>query len=324
MTWPVGTGPTYLSPLPFAGEVPINWGNRSAAAFMIRLFMLFLLAVPTIARADDDAPFFPWPDLAPGETERVTGTTLPMRPQDKPPITRVVDIRRPTIGVYPPSTAANGTAVLVLPGGGFGKVVPDMEGSEAAEWLGKLGITTFVLSYRTTPKNPEPGEPVWQRPLQDAQRSMRWLRANAEKWNLKPDMIGLLAYSAGGQVGAVLITADQSAYKAIDDIDQHSYRPDFAMLIYPWRIYDAKTDALLPRIKVTKSTPQSFIVHTHDDASTSLGSVLLYAEMKRKNIPAELHIYENGGHGYGSRDRPNSNIGSWSDRAVDWLRLRLN
>lgn len=288
--------------------------------FRMLALVVVLSGAPAVAK---ESVFFPWPDLAPGETERVTGTTLPMRPQDNPPITRVVDIRRPTITVYPPSTAANGTAVLVLPGGGFGKVVPDMEGSEAAKWLGKLGITTFVLSYRTTPKNPDPNEPTWRRPLQDAQRSISWLRANASKWNLQSEKIGLLAYSAGGQVGAMLITADRMSYASIDEVNQQSSRPNFAMLVYPWRIYDPDTDSLLPQIKVTKNTPPSFIVHTHDDASTSLGSVLLYADMKRSNVPAELHVYETGGHGYGSRNRPNSNIGSWSDRAVDWLERRL-
>ena len=296
---------------------------------MIRLFFLLLLAVPAIARAAEPTVFpaeptiFPWPDLAPGETERSIGTMLPMRPQDKPPITRVVDIRRPTMAIYPPPGQPNGTAVLVLPGGGFGKVVPDMEGSEAAEWLGKLGITTFVLSYRTTPQPAAPDEPTWKRPLQDAQRSMRLIRANASKWNLQSDHIGLLAFSAGGQVGSILMTAKQAAYEPLDQVDQQRFRPDFAMLIYPWRIYDPSTAALLPEINVSKNTPPSFIVHTHDDASTSLGSALLYAAMKRNEVSAELHIYENGGHGYGSRDRPHSNIGSWSDRAVDWLRRRL-
>ena len=288
---------------------------------MNRLLVVLLIVPATCCAADES--LFPWPDLAPGETERSTGTILPMREQDNPPITRVVDIRRSTIAVIPPSAEANGTAVLVLPGGGFGKVVPDMEGSEAAEWLGRLGITTFVLNYRTRVKNPQPDDPAWKRPLQDAQRSMRWIREHSSRWDLNPSKLGLLAYSAGGQVGSMLITAEQSTYEPIDDADQQSFRPDFAMLIYPWRIYDTKTDDLLPQIKVTKDTPPTFIVHTHDDASTSLGSVLLYAAMKRNNVSAELHVYENGGHGYGSRDRPNSNIGTWSDRAVDWLRLTL-
>ena len=290
---------------------------------LIPALLPLLLACATAVVTADDPRFFPWPDLAPGETERGTGTTLPMRPQDQPPITRVVDVRRPTITVFRPPGKVNGTAVLVLPGGGFGKIVPDMEGSEAAAWLGELGITTFVLHYRTTAKGAADNEPAWQRPLQDAQRSIRWLRANASDWNLAPDRIGLLAYSAGGQVGSILITATESAYQPLDAVDQQSFRPDFAMLIYPWRIYDPATDALLPEIRVTQQTPPAFIVHTHDDASTSLGSVLLYAALKRKQVSAELHIYENGGHGYGSRSRPGSNIGSWSQRAVDWLKLRL-
>ncbi len=267
-------------------------------------------------------PIFVWPDLAPGETQRTTGTQLPMRAVDKPPIIRIEKIRRPPMNVYPATKNANGSAVLILPGGGFGKVVPNLEGSEAAAWLCEMGVTCFVLNYRTRlPNNIQ--EPGWKRPLQDAQRAMRWIRANADQWNLKRDQIGLLAFSAGGQVGAILITNESPAYEAIDKIDEQSFRPDFAMLIYPWNMYEKKTDKLMPVIQVNKNTPPSFIVHTHDDGSTSLGSVLLYADMKRQQVPAELHVYETGGHGYGTRSRPNSNIGSWTDRATDWLTRRL-
>ena len=267
-------------------------------------------------------PIFVWPDLAPGETQRTTGTQLPMRAVDKPPIIRIEKIRRPPMNVYPATKNPNGSAVLILPGGGFGKVVPNLEGSEAAAWLCEMGVTCFVLNYRTRlPNNIQ--EPGWKRPLQDAQRAMRWIRANADQWNLKRDQIGLLAFSAGGQVGAILITNESPAYEAIDKIDEQSFRPDFAMLIYPWNMYEKKTDKLMPVIQVNKNTPPSFIVHTHDDGSTSLGSVLLYADMKRQQVPAELHVYETGGHGYGTRSRPNSNIGSWTDRATDWLTRRL-
>ena len=109
----------------------------------------------------------------------------------------------------------------------------------------------------------------------------------------------------------------------VDDIDKQSFRPDFAMLVYPWRCYDPTTDALLPQIKISATTPPTFLIHTHDDASSSLGAVLIYAGLKKSNVPAELHVYENGGHGYGSRPRPNSNIGTWKDRAIDWLARRL-
>jgi acetyl esterase/lipase len=266
---------------------------------------------------------FVWPDLAPGETERSPGTMLPMRPVDNPPITRVEKISQPPMKVFLPTAEPNGVAVLILPGGGFGRVVPDLEGSEAADWLAALGVTSFVLNYRTNERNLA-DEPAWRRPLQDSQRAMRWIRAHAAKWKVDPQRVGLLAFSAGGQVGSMLITAaDQAAYARIDDLDDQSFRPDFAMLVYPWRIYDAQTDGLLPQIKVTADTPPSFIVHTDDDQSTSLGAALLYAALKRSDVPAELHVYETGGHGYGTRDRPGSNIGTWTDRATDWLRRRL-
>ncbi|NND98380.1 MAG: alpha/beta hydrolase [Pirellulaceae bacterium] len=265
---------------------------------------------------------FFWPDLAPGETDLSPGEALPGRPQDDPPITRLINIRRPSIDIFPATKNANGAAVVILPGGGFGRVVPDLEGSEAAAWLNQLGVTCFVVNYRTSEVTPE-DEPKFRRPLQDGQRAIRWIRANAQRWNLKQDKIGLLAFSAGGQVGSIWITSDSAAYDPIDAVDQQSFRPDFAMLVYPWRCYDPATDALIPPIQVSADTPPTFLIHTHDDNSSSLGAALMYADLKRHNVPAELHIYETGGHGYGTRERPNSNIGTWTDRATDWLSRKL-
>ena len=286
-------------------------------------FVACLISLPlSFAQETSDAKQFIWPKLAPGETDDSPGEMLPMRPQDKPPIIRVNKIRRPSIEVFPATENANGAAMLILPGGGFGRVVPNLEGSEAAEFFGKMGVTSFVLNYRTNESKPKE-EASYLRPLQDAQRAMRWIRANADKYGINNEHVGLLAFSAGGQVGATLITADKAAYEEQDSVDQQSFRPDFAMLVYPWQCYDAKTDDLVPHIKVTKETPPTFIVHTHDDRSTSLGAVLIYAGLKRNNVPAELHVYENGGHGYGTRPRPNSNIGTWKDRAGDWIARRL-
>ena len=291
------------------------------ACFIVSSTMAEEVSTLANSPAKESTEFF-WPDLAPGETSRDAGEALPLRPQDNPLITRLVKIRRPSIDVFPATKSPNGAGVVILPGGGFGRVVPDLEGSEAAAWMNELGITCFVVNYRTSEVTPN-DEPKWKRPLQDGQRAIRWVRANAEKWNLKEDKIGLLAFSAGGQVGASLITATDSAYLPIDATDKKTFHPNFAMLVYPWRCYDDKTDALLPQIKVTPKTAPTFIVHTHDDASTSLGAVYLYAALKKNNVPAELHVYENGGHGYGTRNRPNSNIGTWKDRAADWLARRL-
>ena len=263
-----------------------------------------------------------WPGLAPGETSDAEGEAQPPRPGESPPVTRVVGIRRPTLDVFLPEKP-NGQAVLILPGGGFAKVVPDKEGSEAAPWLNSLGIATIVLRYRTNEVIPK-SEPAWKRPLQDAQRSLRLIRANAEKWSIDPAKVGVLGFSAGGQVASILHTAEEAAaYEAIDAVDKQSCKPAFSLLIYPWRVYDEAADALLSEIKITKTTPQAFIVHTHDDRSSSLGAVLIYAGLKKHNIPAELHVYVNGGHGYGMRPVTGSQIGTWPDRATEWLKLQV-
>jgi acetyl esterase/lipase len=279
-------------------------------------FLLLILAGESSGYCAE--PMFIWPDLAPDETARDTGTTQPNRKGEVPPITRVTNIRRPTLAVFLPKQS-NGTAVLVLPGGGFGKVVPDMEGSEAALFLNRLGIAVFVLSYRTN-ETKSASEPSWRRPLQDAQRTMRLIRSKADEWKIQPDRVGVLSFSAGGQVGSILHTAvGKAAYETIDAIDKESYRPDFSLLIYPWQILDKKTGQLLSDIRLTEKSSPAFIVHTHDDRSSAIGSVLFYVGLKQHSVSAELHIYENGGHGYGMRARKDSNIGTWPDRANDWL-----
>lgn len=285
---------------------------------------LFALSILVTSLHADDVPrtfqTFVWPDLAPGETSHAVGEESPGRPGENPPITRLVNIRRPAIDVFLPEKS-NGTGILILPGGGFGKVVPDKEGSEAAPWLNDLGIAVFVLRYRTNETTPTE-EPAWKRPLQDSQRSLRLLRSRAAEWKLKPDRIGVLGFSAGGQVASILHCAgEQAAYSPIDEIDAGSCRPDFSLLIYPWRVQDPTTGRLLPEIQLTASCPPAFLVHTHDDASSSIGTALIYIGLKEHKVPAELHVYENGGHGYGMRPVPGSQIGTWPDRAAEWLRL---
>jgi len=257
-----------------------------------------------------------WPELAPGESTTESGTTLPSRQTDNPLITRIEKITQPTLDVFPASKP-NGKAVLILPGGGFRYVVTDLEGSEAAKWLNDLGITAFVLRYRTSTVR----EGAWKRPLQDSQRAIRLIRSNAQQWKIDPEKIGLLGFSAGGQVASVHLTTTESAYKSQDETDHHSFKPNFGILVYPWRIYDDANDSLISPIKVDPNTPPTFLVHTHDDASTSLGAVLFYAALKRQNIASEIHVYQNGGHGYGTRSRPNSAIGTWKERASEWLRV---
>lgn len=291
----------------------------SGRRFLLGMLLACLPVADSIAVAQSSRKSMAvWPGLAPGETSHDIGIAQPPRDGEVPPVTRVVNIRMPTIDVFL-AEKPNGTAVVVLPGGGFMKVVPDKEGSEAAPWLNAHGVSVFVVRYRTNEVTPK-DEPAWKRPLQDGQRVVRILRANADKWHIDKDKVGVLAFSAGGQVGAILHTADGvAAYDEIDDVDKESCRPDFSMLIYPWRAYDEGTQKLLPEIKLTANSPPAFIVHTHDDRSTSLGSVLIYAGLKKHNVPAELHVYGNGGHGYGMREVKGSDIGTWPARASEWL-----
>lgn len=289
---------------------------RATSRFSIALLLALSVAAPLNA----GEKLYVWPGMAPGETSDSEGIAQPPRAAENPPVTRVVKIRRPTIDAFP-ADEPNGTAVLVLPGGGFGKVVPDKEGSEAAPWLNELGISTFVLRYRTNEVTPE-GEEVWKRPLQDAQRALRTIRANAQKWGVDPKRVGVLGFSAGGQVASILHTTEVSHYAPLDDIDRQKASPDFSLLIYPWNVLQKNQQSLIPEIKVSEASPPAFIVHTHDDRSSSVGAVLIYAGLRQHNVPAELHVYANGGHGYGMRQVDNSEIGTWPERATAWLKLR--
>ncbi|GAG01691.1 unnamed protein product, partial [marine sediment metagenome] len=258
------------------------------------LITLLFVSFCVSRSAAAEKPIDVWPGLAPGETTRLTGEALPRREGENPPITRIIKISRPQFTAYP-AAKPNGTGVVILPGGGFGKVVPDLEGSEAALWLNKHGVTAFVLNYRTTfPKRPktETSDPPWLRPLQDAQRTLAHVRDRAQQWGLRKDRIGLLGFSAGGQVAARLLTdGGKLAYQRIDTIDDVSHRPDFSILIYPWNIYDDQKERLIDGIVVTKDCPPAIIVHTDNDRSSALGSVLFYAGLKKLRIPAELHVY---------------------------------
>lgn len=279
------------------------------------LLLILVLNRPCIGEDRKDV----WPELAPGETTRLVGEAQPPVAGENPPVTRIVNITRPTFTVHL-APKSNGTGVLILPGGGFGKVVPDKEGTEIAEWLNRLGVSAFVLSYRTKSGTDDSG---WPRPLQDAQRSLALIRSQADQWSLKPNRIGLLGLSAGGQVAARLLSASgKRTYERIDSIDDVPHRPDFAMLIYPWNIYDNERGDLTEGTSVPKDCPPVFLVHTDDDRSSSLGTVLFYAGLKRHGIPAELHVYGNGGHGYGLRPVASSQISSWTEHAGHWLDAR--
>lgn len=259
-----------------------------------------------------------WNGPAPGETTRNPGTPLTRRPEEQPPVTRISNITQPTLTLYPAKpTNTPSPAVLILPGGGFRRVVVDKEGSEIAAWLNTLGCSAFVLRYRTAD---DATTTPWLKPLQDAQRAMATIRSRAAEWQIDPQQLGIAGFSAGGQAAARLLgDGGKLAYPAADAIDQLSHRPDFALLIYPWNLWNPDTDQLIPELQISAALPPVFLVHTHDDSASSLSSALFYAALRKHKVPAELHIFASGGHGYGLRNIPGSRISSWPDLAGHWL-----
>jgi acetyl esterase/lipase len=260
-----------------------------------------------------------WSNLAPGETTRDPGTPLPQRPEEQPPVTRITGITRPTLTLYPakPSTTP-ARSVLILPGGAFRRVVVDKEGSEIAAWLNQQGISAFVLRYRTADDSTTT---PWLKPLQDAQRAMVVIRSRAAEWQIDASQTGIAGFSAGGQAAARLLAdGGQLAYSPTDEIDRLSHRPDFALLVYPWNLWNPETEQLIPELQISAALPPVFLVHTHDDSASSLSAAFFYAALRKHKVPAELHIFATGGHGYGLRSIPGSRISTWPELAGHWLK----
>src|SRR5436190_5433624 len=233
----------------------------------------------------------------------------------------VVNVTRPTLAVYRPAKDKDtGAAIVVAPGGGYRVLAITHEGTDVASWLTSIGVTAVLLRYRV-PRRPDDAED--KLPLQDAQRALSLVRSKAADWGVDPARIGFLGFSAGGHLTANVSTNfDRRAYEPIDDADKASCRPDFAVLVYPGGILDKQDkEKLRDQIRVSKDTPPSFLVVSTDDAGSAPGTVRLYLAPKSAGVPAELHVYATGGHGYGMRkmDKP---CATWPLRCEEWLRSR--
>ena len=286
------------------------------------LFSIVLIfTLRSTASAEDSATVIDlWEGMAPGESTRNPGVALPRRADENPPATRIAKITSPQLLRFdPPKDVKNGTSLVILPGGGYRYVVVDKEGSEIAEKLNPLGVTVFVLKYRTADQR-TPDD--WKRPVQDAQHAIQLLRKNADEWGLDPDRIGMMGFSAGGNAAAIAATNLKVFEPLIEGKDTEIARPNFLMLIYPWQLVGENQFELRPEVTVDEKTPPTFLVHAHNDRVTSMSSIAFYTALKQKNLPAELHIYESGGHGYGIRSVAGTNIQTWFDRAEDWMRGR--
>ncbi len=260
-----------------------------------------------------------WPGSPPGESQPVgPEREVPPQPGQRK-VLRLTDVGEPSLTVYAaPSDKAVGTAVLVAPGGGYNILAWDLEGTEVAEWLNSLGVTAILLKYRVPRRDPKA---PWQAPLQDAQRALRLARYHAAQWGIDPDRLGMLGFSAGGHLTILAGTRwDEPAYAPLDEIDQLSCRPDFLIPIYP--AYLGEPDEpwkLSAEIRVNKQTPPTFIAITYDDQDRAAQAALFLVELKRWAVPAELHVFLRGGHGYGLRPSELP-VSQWPKLCEQWMR----
>ena len=279
-----------------------------------------LLLIPISARAQAPRPdrvLRLWEGKAPGEfTVPGPETVTPPRPTDTLQILRITNVADPRLEIYEPAPGAkNGHAVVIVPGGGFGILASGHEGADLAVWFRERGFVAAVLQHRC-PTNALPKP--WEFPAQDTQRALSLVRSKADEFGVKADRVGLFGFSAGGQVALIATTnADSRLYPAGDTIDATSCRPDFLMLCYPWKILaDNSTTELKPEVRIDTKTPPTFIAQANDDkASLAEGSTLAFLALRKAGIPAELHIYATGGHGFGMR-------GEWPGRLELWLKTR--
>jgi acetyl esterase/lipase len=268
-------------------------------------------------------PINVWPSTPPGRTaakgpERDTSDAKSRGVAGKPVI-RTGDVSSPTLTIYQPAADKNsGAAVMVCPGGGYSILAYDLEGTEVCEWLNSVGVTAALLKYRV-PKPDGDSRPV--EPLQDAERAMSILRSRATELSIDPNRIGVLGFSAGGHLSARLSTNyAKRAYEKMDEADEASCRPDFAMLIYPAYLFDKDSkEWISEELPVDADTPPMFLTMAFDDPIDPSNVLRLSLAMKQAKVPVELHLYPSGGHGYGLRKTENTST-SWPDRAAEWLR----
>jgi acetyl esterase/lipase len=288
------------------------------------LLFLLALAVGSNCLKGENVVIPLWPGGVPGARTELGPETSATTPKDGKTagrlVTRLTNVTSPTVTIYRPSQEKDtGAAIVVFPGGGYRILAFDLEGTEVCEWLNSIGITAALVKYRV----PEPpGVPRYQAPLQDAQRALGIVRSHASEWKLDPQRIGVLGFSAGGHLAATLNQHFvKRTYPRVDNADDVSCRPDFTVLVYPaYLSVQDKGQEIASEVEPAPGTPPMFIVQAEDDHSYIQGTLLYYRSLIAAKIPAELHVYETGGHGYGLRPT-SAPVTNWPRLAEAWLRL---
>ncbi len=295
----------------------------------MKLFaFLFIYSLSTMSLAQTTI------DLYPGEIPNSKKTANEEETEQRDGISIISKITLPTLSIYLPSKeAANGMAVIICPGGGYWVNAIGHEGIDVAKEFNKMGIAAFVLKYRipndSSMKKKEIG------PLQDAQQAIRIVRQRAMEWNLNTNRIGIMGFSAGGHLASTAGTHFQKSF--IPNPEKTNLRPDFMILIYPVISFQDSVAHLGSRdqligphpskdqinyfsneLQVTQETPPTFLVHaSDDDVVKAENSLVFYKSLIKNKVPAELHLYEKGGHGFGMINKTTPD--KWMDRCKNWM-----
>lgn len=289
---------------------------------LTRLLLFTCTAATLLAQTPGRVTLPLWPQGAPGASANALAESDATTEKDNlvagKRLIRLGHVSTPTLTVYPATAGNSGAAVVVFPGGGYNILAYDLEGSEVCDWLNRSGVTCVLVKYRVPGTGPYPKSAA---ALQDAQRAVGMVRQHAAEWNIDAQRIGVLGFSAGGHLAAAISTHFETRlYPAVDAADQLSCRPDFSILIYPAYLVKPGTETLQPDMPVTAQTPPAILIQAEDDPAAPVENSLAYYEaLKRAKVPAEMHLYAEGGHGYGLR-RTELPVTGWPAQVEVWLR----
>lgn len=272
------------------------------------LFALLVLSA-TDLRGDQPKEIPLWSNGAPGSGGKPLEEKVRVTPDGEHVVS---NIHAPSITPYLlAKDKVARAAVIIAPGGGHRELWVEHEGHNVARWLNSRGVAAFVLKYRLA-REPNSTYQVDEHALADIQRAIRLVRSRAQEWGCTPSRIGVLGFSAGGELAALAgMRFDSGTKDAADAVDRQSSRPDFQALIYPGGS---------KRITVTKDAPPALLVcGYHDRPDISQGLAEVYLKFKEVGVPAELHIYSSAGHGFGFRDKNRNAVATWLARLDDWL-----
>lgn len=233
------------------------------------------------------------------------------------PVLRISNVSEPTLTFYPATADNNsGVTIIVNPGGGYNILAYNLEGTEICKRFNTHGINCVLVKYRVPRRE---GREKHEAPLQDLQRAIAYTRANAAKWNINPDKIGVMGFSAGAHLAAMASTSyAKRSYPLVDEKDNVSVKPNFCMLIYPAYL-DGENFSIAPELAVNSETPPTFLVQTQQDGSYLNSSIFYYYALKEAKVPVAMHLYSSGAHGYGLRNTGDL-VNEWPFRAMNWLR----